>query len=220
MLDNVDKFEDYFKKIIDQDRYNFYSSLDPNKYSVEDSLKVINILRRDCHEYLEEIKSGGHDFFFRGVSGGWNEVSDGIYLKKTRKDRIPRDTMEDFSKSFDSFFEDQFGVRVRSEGFTVTKDPMVARYYSQNVFLFFPIGEYRYFWNPNVIDLFKYVREEDWYWDDYSKDPQNFEMKTNGIVSGYREGGIGLIEGQEVNFVCDQYYLVDPNLLHFLKSNL
>lgn len=219
-MESIDKFEDYFRKIIEEERSEYLSKLNPNKYSEEEGLRVLDILKRDCSQFLDEIKYCDGEFLFRGVQGGWREITSGLYLKQTRQDRLPKDSTQEFSEIFDSEFYENFGVKIRSGGVTTTKDVLVAKSYTSNVFIFFPIDGYQYFWNPRVFDLWKRVREEDWYWDDHEKNIDNYRLKIRELVDGYVEGGLERVTFQEVNFVCREYYLVDPNLLDFLTKNI
>ena len=76
--------------------------------------------------------------------------------------------------------------------------------------MFFPKNGFRYFWNPEVDDLFTLLRDDiSW----YEKDPffwnSSEKREFQQIIDGYQEGGIEKVKWQEITFVCDEYYLLD-----------
>jgi len=150
-------------------------------YTNEDWNKIIQIIERDCQEFLSEMKET-ESILFRGVKRGITEVTKGLGVKKSRQDRHTVDMRQDVSHEFDNLFDDKFGVPLRSSGTFATKQPLNAtnytnwsnersRYFN---YLFFPIGDYRYFWNPKIMDLYSDIENGYWYseydfaGDDYS----------------------------------------------------
>jgi len=139
-------------------------------YTDEDWNKIIQILERDCSEFICEMMDS-ESILFRGVKGGINEVVKGLGKKKARSDRYALDMKKGVSGEFDNLFTDKFGIPLRRSGTFATKHPLNAiqytkwsreRYRSFN-YLFFPIGDYRYFWNPKIVDLYSDIENEYWY---------------------------------------------------------
>ena len=148
-----------------------------NLYSEEDWNKIIQILEKDCKIFLDEIKQAD-SIIFRGVKGSKVDVDKGIWKKASRSDRYTLDMRQDVSQEFDNLFSEKFDIPIRRMGVFATKQPLNAKSYTRYVdkqdgferkrqvnFLFFPIGEYRYFWNPKIMDLYSDVEGEHWYGD-------------------------------------------------------
>lgn len=153
-----------------------------------DATNIIKVLERDCAPFINELISTGGDMLFRGISGKLvlgqpisfseyrveydNELVDGLYIKSRRKDRYTLDINQNISQIFDDYFQQKFDIRLRSSGVFATKDPVSAYSYSQydtklkrrKAYMFFPIGEYKYYWNPKILDLFSDIELEPWYY--------------------------------------------------------
>lgn len=139
---------------------------------------IKRILERDCSEFIRELKSSG-SLLFRGIMSLRNgpvveddNTISGLWLKEARKSRYTVDMDPDISYVFDDKFKELFDVKLRSEGVFATKNPITASDYSsftgenryKKAYLFFPIGSYRYFWNPKIYDLFSDIENERWYY--------------------------------------------------------
>lgn len=243
------------------------------EYDDEEFEEIISILENECKQFLDEVKEGKVGPIFRGAKNIDDTYTKGLGVKGSRIDRAPLDTRRDVSKILDNCFEEKFGVKLRSSGVFASKLPTVASDYGRP-YLFFPIGDYEYFWNPDVKDLYGdiegthwyYIDESDWQWqygpgnngdwcydgleydndiitavkrvkedntdlsnksfeyvqklldwepacsiEDYMQGAQA-ELQNNleDIVSGYVNNQMDKIVDQEITFVCDKYYLVDP----------
>ena len=148
-----------------------------NLYSDVDWNKILQILEKDCGQFLDEIKDA-ESIIFRGVKGSKMDVDKGIWKKTSRSDRYTLDMRQDVSHEFDNLFAEKFGTPIRRMGVFATKQPLNAKSYTRYVdkqdgferkrqvsFLFFPIGDYRYFWNPKIKDLYSDIEMEHWYGD-------------------------------------------------------
>lgn len=153
----------------------YYNRLDRDYnaiYTHKDFQKIWKILERDCEKFLKEIRYSGSDLLFRGVSQLESNAAYGMDKRRVRKDRQPKDMYKNVHELFDSKFMDKFGAKLRSSGAFTTKDPLQASVYSnystikkrKEPFLFFPKGDYRYFWNPDVDDLYTKIEFETWYY--------------------------------------------------------
>jgi len=150
-----------------------------NLYTDEDWNKLFQILEKDCGGFLDEIKND-QSIIFRGIKGTKLGIDKGIWKKTSRNDRYAVDMRPDVSQEFDNLFSEKFGIPIRRMGVFTTKQPLNAVQYTRYVgddrrravnFLFFPIGEYQYFWNPKIMDLYSDVELLDWYNDyDYIGD--------------------------------------------------
>lgn len=243
------------------------------EYTDEDFNEIIEMLENECKEFLDEVKQSKVGPIFRGAKNVDDTYTKGIGVKGSRIDRQPLDTRRDVSEILDICFEEKFGVKLRSNGVFASRLPTVASDYGRP-YLFFPIGDYKYYWSPDVKDLYGdiegepwyYIDESDWEWqygesnngdwcyngveygsdsitavkrvkednpelsnksyeyvekllywepavslDDYFEESkQELQRNLEEIVYGYVDDQIGLIVDQEITFVCDKYYLVDP----------
>jgi hypothetical protein len=205
-----------------------YRMWDNRKVNKDNFTDIINILERDCKPFLDEVKTNNIGPIFRGTqlvnNTGYYKV-DGLYKRQVRQDREPRDTKEDISKLIDDCFEEKFGVRVRSKGVFTTKKK-IGTYGTP--YLFFPIGEYKYYWNPLYYDLYASIKNMDWYNPNRIKKIFNYfkgSLKNNikKFIDSYQSDGLKDNKDQEITFICKEYYLVDPafysQYLEYLKKD-
>lgn len=243
------------------------------EYDDEEFEEIISILENECKQFLDEVKEGKVGPIFRGAKNVDDTYTKGLGVKGSRIDRAPLDTRKNVSEILDNCFEEKFGLKLRSSGVFASKLPTVASDYGRP-YLFFPIGDYEYFWNPDVKDLYGdiegthwyYIDESDWQWqygpgnngdwcydgleydndiitavkrvkedntdlsnksfeyvqklldwepavslEDYMEEAhKELQERLEDIVYGYVNNQIDKIVDQEITFVCDKYYLVDP----------
>ena len=151
---------------------------------------ILKILERDCSTFIREIKDS-KSVVFRGFKkiGSPHIENDksipGLYKKERRRSRYTLDLRGDFSDDLDDIFVEMFNFRLRSDGVFTSKCPFTAASYSdtptdfnfkskRKTYIFFPIGDYDYYWNPNINDLFSHVEGKDWY-EYYEEDGYEWE---------------------------------------------
>jgi hypothetical protein len=192
--------------------------------------KVVEVLSTECSEFLDlleklNIEEGKINYtngygnsttqcLYRGHKL-WDDgnIVKGFWKIKPFENRLSRDTKSDISKLLDEGFEKKFGIPLRSKGVFTSKDWSTASDYGRHrneAFLFFPKNGFRYFWNPEVDDLFTLLRDDiSW----YEKDPffwnSSEKREFQQIIDGYQEGEIEKVKWQEITFICDEYYLLD-----------
>lgn len=127
------------------------------EFEDDDFLNIKEILERDCKKFLDELKSKNQKPLFRGVRNK-DDVDNGIYTKSSRTDRRSKDSDPGFSELFDKKFEEVLGVRLRSNGVFVTKNPNTSQDYGTS-FMFFPVGDYEYYANPKINDLYSNISD-------------------------------------------------------------
>jgi hypothetical protein len=193
--------------------------------------EIVNILESDCGEFLNLLRDNKISSLYRGFltsaetfrnkmgykgPGNQTNVLDGVWKIKPVEKRKAKDTNWEISELIDSGLERKFGIPLRSRGVFATKNLSIASDYAgldrlNNTYMFFPKNGFRYFWNPNVDDLFTELRDNfDWY-EEYDNIEITDEVLSdiNWIVNGYQEGYISRINLQEITFICDEYYLLD-----------
>ena len=182
--------------------------------------KIVDVLSNECSDFLDLLEKWKIKGVFRGISSAYlsNPIVDGFWKKTTQKNREPRDINPVIDKKLNVEFIKKFGIPIRSSGVFATKDISIATDYGnhpffngrQESFLFFPKNGFRYFWNPQIDDLFTELRDNTTW---YEKDPffwnSSEKRDFQKIIDGYQEGGIEKVKWQELTFICDEYYLVD-----------
>jgi hypothetical protein len=166
---------------------NRYLSVDLENFS-----EVKGILNKDCSKFINEMVSTKSEILFRGFNflGDHKSPIKGVYEVDSQRGRFPKDMRMKFSDRLDDFFEDKFGERLRRNGVFVTKNPYTASNYSEpstKSYIFFPIGDYKYYWSNDIPDLFTYVENETFYMDfglDYNElygDPRESHGYSYGL---------------------------------------
>jgi hypothetical protein len=224
-------------------RYNeefFHFGDEPNqpKFELDENSKsfdkIVELLERDCKPFLDNNK----EVIFRGARPSDNEEIDDldIYKKTVRTDRKTLDTDKEVVKIFDDIFENKFGVRPRSSGVFTTKNYQTTSAYGIR-YIFVPIGEYKYYWNPSCDDLFTKINSENWYrrfakgwsykpnmikrfYDFITKNNLQKEVHSSlkKLVDGYKNTDLEGNSNQEIMFICKEYYLLDAGWLNQYKQ--
>lgn len=162
-------------------------------FESSEDIDIISFLEINCHKFLDEIRT--NCLLYRGYNTKDTDqrITDGVYIKTTRTDRKPVSTTPQLHDEMNQKFFDIYGERLRSEAVFTSTDKSSSWMYGDE-YLFFPIGEYKYYWNPEVTDLYVQVL-----------DMSDFNKFANGYISD----NIGKANRSEVMFVCKEYYLVD-----------
>jgi len=120
--------------------------------SLED---VLYMLYYNCKPFLKELLRGGNiNPMWSGRSG-----NKGLFIKKIRKQRAPKDMPYATHEALDEEFQTKFGVYARSESIFCTGRYNDAKDYGDNTYMIFPTGtKYKFIWSTEIRDLFT-----DWY---------------------------------------------------------
>lgn len=106
--------------------------------------KMLTMVEKDCQPFLKQA----NNLFFRGTK---HKMKDDYINKMTaRKDRKPLDSPMTIHKESDKIFKEKFGWKARSEGVFASTSYHVGSY--GKVWMFFPIGNFKYVWSPTVTD--------------------------------------------------------------------
>ena len=182
-----------------------------------DPQKVLLLIKKNCKPYLQQ-KAKAPLQLFRGTKA--LEYEDFLEITP-RKDRQPRDTPQKIHKKFDQLFLKYHGIKARSEGVFTTSDNTVSSFYGINGIVF-PIGNFKYLWNPNVKDLSTDPNganiTKPWYkkiFDELmvlvTKDYENIDDMLENIIKKYKSTDLknAMKSGNEVMIFCKKYYMVD-----------
>jgi len=175
-----------------------------------DFKKIWEILQRDCSKFLELLSQHKVKGIYRGSSIQHDPIIPGLWKFESNLKRTPKDTNKKIHDLIDKELEYKFCIPLRSMGVFATKYLSIASDYPGGAYLFFPIGEFRYFWNPYIDDLFTELRDNTtWYYKEPYFWTEEQELDFDEIISGYKEGGMEFIRLQEITFICQSYYLID-----------
>jgi hypothetical protein len=177
--------------------------------------EILAMIKRDCKPYLKQKAKG--EQLYRGTK--LLEHND-FCIITPRKDRKPRDTALGIHKKFDELFMKYHGIKARSEAVFTTPDRTVASYYGVSGIVF-PVGNFKYLWNPNVKDLAtnpsgKDYTEQPWYkaiFNEFmiliSKD-EDVESVIENTVKGYKSTDLkkAMSLDNEIMIFCDKYYII------------
>ena len=176
--------------------------------------KIVEVLSTECSEFLEILKTFNIEGLYRGHKL-WDDgnIVKGFWKITPFEKRLPRDTKSQISRLLDDGLQKKFGIPLRSKGVFASKDMSIAKDYGKfrnTAFLFFPKNGFRYFWNPQIDDLYTELRDNtSW----YNKEPffwnSSEKRDFQEIIDGYQEGEIEKVKWQELTFICDEYYLLD-----------
>ena len=211
-----------FKKFLtEKDNHQFlYYDSTWSEAAIKDSVMII---KRDCGQYLREIKDPFNVRAYRGIQ--INTLGDHpVFLKKDlRTDRHPKDTPKRVSGLMDDWFKKKFGIRFRSEAMFVTSKSYTASAFG-HVYIVFPIGDYDYCWSKVYSDLtddasdavtnnvHRYPEEYKYLVDKYSNIKK--EHLEEILEDGRYKFNKGLVEAltktkSEVMIKCESYYALD-----------
>lgn len=180
-----------------------------NEEETTDLQSLVNMLKRDCKPFIREIKPIGR-FLYRGWMpkrmSDLDSYGDNIlyYRRKTRTDRKPLDNYRSMHDKFDVAFQERFGWKARSEGIFATGNMDDAHNYGE-LFLLFPIGEFKFIWSPKILDLYTNIRNHISARLGKSRVP-DVDMLADTFTDKNLKDAI--ISGHEISIKCNEYYLV------------
>lgn len=175
-----------------------------------DFKEIITELEKDCSQFLDEIKSEKQYPLFRGVRNVDETYTNGLYTKWAYTgNRRSLDTPKEINNISNKHFKDKFGIALRNNGVFVSKTPWVASDYGK-VYMFFPIGDYKYYWSEKVLDFFRDIEMKNWYYDCTSEeayDDRYGQYSGKGVWS-YMGYELSTSISDSIKDVKDEY----PNL--------
>ncbi len=164
-------------------------------------LQQLQLIHKNCQPFLKEwLKSfKGHnlEIWYRGIK---NSVS--FFKNSVRIDRLPVSTDIELHLELDSEFNKRYGHKFRSNALFVTGDEKEALEYG-NVYMIFPINEYKYIWNDKIEDLFLFTDilngDKPEYSDGISKEMLLSTYKSTNMIRAINSE-------VEIMLACKKYY--------------
>ena len=169
----------------------------PNTVDWKTPEEIVTVLKKDCSKFLKEARG----VFWRGSRTGTLDPRQHDIMKLSpRTDRQPRNTPKKVHDALDRYFLDEYGWKARSEGVFATRSGDHAGVYGPR-WMIFPIGNYKYVWSRDIVDLFDEVLDLGAL--DYE---EIFDIMDEFVYSKYDLADSG---DSEVMFKCKNYYLIN-----------
>lgn len=113
-------------------------------FEINNSIKDhIDLVKKNCKPWLK--KAGGFEnLAFRGLK---NPIDETFFKKSIRKNRNPRDSKKIVHSMWNKIIKNAGLTANRSNSAFVTGNIYDAGYYG-DIYLFFPIGNFKYTWSP------------------------------------------------------------------------
>jgi hypothetical protein len=182
------------------------SPVDIPGYDME---KNASIIKTDCQPFFKENTSGR--FLYRGTNKSIGEIEKII----PRKERKPSDMPRFLHNELNIVFAKKFGWPVRN-GVFATSDDREAEEYG-DLYLFFPIGNYKYVWSPKIPDLWKLFDKNTGIFKDLMhmtsikpSEEKYLEKSVDTYIDKDLSKAMKTNKSHEISFLCEAYYMIDP----------
>jgi len=207
-------------------------------------LEIATILFEECKPFLQQINYDLKNFpLFRGFQ---QSFQNDLTLAKVRKDRKPLGSPQAYHDNANEYFQQKFGVKVRSEALFTTGEIGQADEFG-NVMCVLPKGDFTFYWSPIIPDftfaLDNKFEDDNEYYSQYKSDSPTasnaplYRQWSNKWASEKKEYFMHLLDtfkytdenlkaairsGHEIAIVCDQVYIFDREHLiayHDIMNN-
>lgn len=184
--------------------------------SVTDIEYAIENIKKKSAPYFKAAGPNG-DFLYRGSKSYYLSDKRSVIKTKSRTDRQPLDTDKSLHELLDELFLEYKGWRARSEGVFVTSNRSSAHAYGK-VFIMFPIGSFKFLYNPDVVDLTNRLNEL-YIYSRVMGEPEKYE-KLLKVIKGYTNKNLTTATDKDVEIMikCKEYFLVDDMNKPLLKE--
>jgi|AntAceMinimDraft_17_1070374.scaffolds.fasta_scaffold05100_6 hypothetical protein len=145
-----------------------------NESKIETIEEFTELVKRDCSEFLKEIKPSKH-FLYRGVTSSLGDMG----IKTPRSDRKPKDTSAEAHEYIGKVFKKYHGWNPRTEGVFCSGDENYTHHYGRP-YIIFPVNGYKYLWSSKIADI--YVRLQRDYDFEYKNVSGNYTILWNKIA--------------------------------------
>ena len=155
----------------------------------------IKLIINKCQPFMKELvtKVRPIEFLLSGRKGKGD-----FFEGRVRFDRKAKDTNPKIHNDLNDEFQRQFGYPARSNSIFCTGSDMTAESYGVP-YMIFPIGKYKYLWNPDIEDLYIYINRE---LSDFNKDISK-SYRENTLLQYFVDKHTLKSDG---NYEFSQYY--------------
>ena len=186
------------------------------------SMDICNTLYKECSHFIAESRG---NILYRGTT----DTGIGHIGKlQSHEDRKPRNTPQWLHDYLNDLFVAHLGWKERDGVSTIGHE---SGHYG-TPYLFFPIGDYRFAWSPDVFDIYVALQDiarkttKTWRQDVDSLDLNDMEVRKHilSLVNSYKDTNLfrAIMKDMEVVFDCKEYYLVNrvykDDIKRFIKT--
>lgn len=115
--------------------------------------EFIKRVKHDCQPFLNAKHPS--EVIYRGI----NAAKDYLFDKKVRKNRLPSNTPLDIHHVINEWFKKEFGYPYRSSGLFVTGSLAIAGIYGLDIYLVYPVEQFKFVWSPEINDLYSTIAD-------------------------------------------------------------
>lgn len=179
-----------------------------------------NALKKNCSKYLSYIKKANNsDFYksylFRGLRNSPKVIRGYSKFKAKKTEREPRYISTGLHKILNDALFKIFGWKPRTEGIFTGDFQIALKFASHNasnVYMFAPIGNFKYIWRPEIYNLYTYYDMKK-----YERIPDEDRIREiQEELDEYDDKNLNRAfraHNMECIVKCDSYYLVDMEIL-------
>ena len=169
-------------------------------------------VKTDCQPYLKEVDYSPIRKYalYRGV----------IHTKKTYiaktvrlQNRKPKDTEQKLHDKINKYFKKNYGVPFRNGIFATSSLDQTEEYahgglHEGEVYIIFPVGEFKYLWSPHISDMLDAIYEHDVISNAAPGHKSGWKAFKNEALSTYQTTNLtrGIKSGNEIMIYCKEYY--------------
>jgi len=188
-----------------------------------DIYEMVHAIKRDCQPYLQEAKPfDAYTQLMRGMGKANKNFIDNKSIRLD--DRTPKDIPKELHSRINSYFKQKFGGEFRNALFA-SGDYIQAENYG-NVYYIYPIGDFKYLYNPDIEDLFmNYDEYAPWFKPGTGPSPEELERQRREAmqtffdeeidVNGWHNTNLqaGIQSGMEIMIRAKAYHAISEMAL-------
>lgn len=175
---------------------------------------IAELLYNECNQWFRNTAMSRLEYsLFRGH----NDEVTGIKKKQAHlNNRNTLSTLTGYHDITNAYFTKHYGRPFRN-GVFATKSEQTASFYGY-AYTFLPVGKFEFLWSPTVYDYTTNLDDELM---TLGKDKLTKEIVLNYLKDNpYQKTELtrAIKSGFEIMFWCEEYYLIDDNLVHQLTE--
>lgn len=176
----------------------------------------------DCKPFFHEVIDIDENRLYRGLrlesfKRRAEEVAEGVYRAKVRKDRVPLNSPDYIHKYMDEWMEKELGSKFRSGSIFCASERRTVLNFG-NPFVILPIGNFTYAWSPFIEDVYSDVEEISYAAEKAGDNSQETLDKIGEVLENAKYETTDLMRAMrdypahEIMVCCDEYYAFEPSV--------